>query len=166
MHVTHGAARAYTGPESMSSGLTGFVDAMADWDLACSDQARALTIVAARASGNLQRALIPACHLSRNFSEIFGMGPKQFARIARVEGVLFARARGATWAEIAHATGFTDQADMINDFTGIVGVSPGQLLRDNTRVVRFDDVSSRDPRTSDCLWAGFGRRRDGLGCGE
>jgi AraC-like DNA-binding protein len=105
-------------------------------------------------------------HLSRNFRKIYGMGPKQFARIARVEEVLCARARGATWAEIAQATGFTDQAHMINDFTGIVGVPPGQLLRDNKRVIGFDNVSSRYPGTSECLWAGFGRRRNSLGTGE
>jgi AraC-like DNA-binding protein len=67
-------------------------------------------------------------HLSRNFKVMFGMSPKQFARIARIESVLSARARGATWADIAYATGFTDQAHMINDFTEIVGVPPAQLI--------------------------------------
>jgi AraC-like DNA-binding protein len=67
--------------------------------------------------------------LSRNFRAMFGMSPKQFARIARVERVLMTRARGATWADIAHVAGFTDQAHMVNEFTEIVGVSPGQLLR-------------------------------------
>jgi AraC-like DNA-binding protein len=68
-------------------------------------------------------------HLLRSFRAMFGMAPKQFARIARIKRVLLARARGATWADIAYATGFTDQAHMINEFTEIVGVSPGQLLR-------------------------------------
>jgi AraC-like DNA-binding protein len=68
-------------------------------------------------------------HLSRNFRAVFGICPKQFIRTARIERVLLTRARGATWAEIAHATGFTDQAHMINDFTEIVGVSPGQFLQ-------------------------------------
>jgi AraC-like DNA-binding protein len=66
-------------------------------------------------------------HLCRDFSAMFGMGPKQFARRARIERVLSARARGATWADVAYATGFTDQAHMINDFTAIVGVSPAEL---------------------------------------
>jgi AraC-like DNA-binding protein len=66
-------------------------------------------------------------HLCRDFSAMFGMGPKQFARIARIDRVLSARAHGAPWADIAYATGFTDQAHMINDFTAIVGVSPAQL---------------------------------------
>jgi AraC-like DNA-binding protein len=72
-------------------------------------------------------------HLCRDFSAMFGMGPKQFARIARIDRVLSARARGATWADIAYATGFTDQAHMINDFTAILGVAPAELGHQLTR---------------------------------
>jgi AraC-like DNA-binding protein len=68
-------------------------------------------------------------YLSRSFQAMFGTGPKQFARIARIESVLAARAQGATWADVAYAAGFTDQAHMINDFTRIVGVPPAQLVR-------------------------------------
>lgn len=67
--------------------------------------------------------------LSRRFQAMFGVSPKQFARLARIETVWSSRAKGATWAEVAHATGFTDQAHMINDFTEIVGMSPAQLAR-------------------------------------
>jgi AraC-like DNA-binding protein len=67
--------------------------------------------------------------LSRNFRAMFGMSPKQFARIARIETVLSARAQGDTWADVANAAGFTDQAHMIKDFTEIVGVPPAQLVR-------------------------------------
>ena len=68
-------------------------------------------------------------HLSRSFQAIFGMSPKQFARIARIESAWSARGQGASWADVAYATGFTDQAHMINDFTEIVGVPPAQLVR-------------------------------------
>jgi len=68
-------------------------------------------------------------HLCRRFSAMFGMGPKQFVRIARIERVLAARAHGAAWVDIACAAGFTDQAHMINDFKEIVGVSPAELAR-------------------------------------
>jgi len=68
-------------------------------------------------------------HLSRSFQAMFGMSPKQFARIARIEGSWSARSQGASWAEIAYAARFTDQAHMINDFTEIVGVPPAQLVR-------------------------------------
>lgn len=73
------------------------------------------------------RLAVSERQLCRDFSAMFGMGPKQFARIARIERVLAARVQGATWADIAYATGFTDQAHMINDFTAIVGVSPTEL---------------------------------------
>jgi AraC-like DNA-binding protein len=68
-------------------------------------------------------------HLSRSFQAMFGMGPKQFARIARIERVWSAWRQGASWTDIAYATGFTDQAHMINDFTKIVGLPPAHLVR-------------------------------------
>jgi len=68
-------------------------------------------------------------HLSRSFQAMFGMSPKRFARIARIESAWSARSRGASWADVAYATGFTDQAHMINDFTEILGVPPAQLVR-------------------------------------
>ena len=68
-------------------------------------------------------------HLSRKFNAVFGMGPKRFARIARVEHVLAARGRGAGWADIACSCGFTDQAHMVNDFNAILGATPDHLLR-------------------------------------
>ena len=68
-------------------------------------------------------------HLSRSFQAMFGMSPKQFGRIARIERVWSARGQGASWADVAYATRFTDQAHMINDFTEIVGVPPAQLVR-------------------------------------
>jgi len=68
-------------------------------------------------------------HLLRSFQAMFGMGPKQFARIARIESAWSARGQGASWAHSAYAAGFTDQAHMINDFTEIVGVPPAQLVR-------------------------------------
>jgi len=68
-------------------------------------------------------------HLSRSFQAMFGMSPKQFARVARIESAWSARCQGTSWADIAYAARFTDQAHMINDFTEIVGVPPGQLVR-------------------------------------
>jgi AraC-like DNA-binding protein len=67
--------------------------------------------------------------LLRNFNTMFGMGTKQFARIARIERVMAARACGATWGDAAYKLGFSDQAHMINEFTEIVGISPAELVR-------------------------------------
>jgi methylphosphotriester-DNA--protein-cysteine methyltransferase len=60
---------------------------------------------------------------------MFGMSPKQFARIARIESVWSARRQGASWADIAYTTRFADQAHMINDCTKILGMPPAQLVR-------------------------------------
>jgi AraC-like DNA-binding protein len=69
-------------------------------------------------------------HLSRSFRSIFGISPKQFARIARISKILRARWHGGAWTDIAHATGFFDQAHMINDFKSMVGVTPTQFFFD------------------------------------
>jgi AraC-like DNA-binding protein len=70
--------------------------------------------------------------LLRKFYARFGMGPKQFARVARIERVMAVRSGGAAWAEVAYRLGFSDQAHMINEFTRIVGVSPAELVRPGT----------------------------------
>jgi AraC-like DNA-binding protein len=49
-------------------------------------------------------------HLSGRFRAMFGMRPKQFARVARIERVMSAWAQGASWAEIAYTARFTHQA--------------------------------------------------------
>jgi AraC-like DNA-binding protein len=67
-------------------------------------------------------------HLSRCFRSTFGISPKRFARIARIEKVLAARRDGSDWGDIAYACGFADQAHMIRDFNGIVGQSPAAYI--------------------------------------
>jgi AraC-like DNA-binding protein len=108
--------------------------------LAANLRPQALESVACRAAGLLgqnphlrvghlaARLDVSERHLSRSFQAMFGMAPKQFARIARIESVWSARGRGASWADIAYATGFADQSHMVNDFTEIVGVPPAQLV--------------------------------------
>lgn len=66
---------------------------------------------------------------SRRFRAVFGVSPKEFARSARLEQVLAARASGLAWADVSCACGFTDQAHMINDTRAILGASPERVLR-------------------------------------
>jgi AraC-like DNA-binding protein len=68
-------------------------------------------------------------HLSRCFRTTFGIGPKRFARTARVEKILAARREGAAWDDIACTLGFADQAHMIRDFNDMVGQSPHDFFR-------------------------------------
>jgi AraC-like DNA-binding protein len=68
-------------------------------------------------------------HLSRTFRAMYGAGPKEFARFARLEKVVAMRHGGSAWADIAYACGFADQAHMIRDFEAIFGEPPQQFFR-------------------------------------
>ncbi|MEO6027317.1 MAG: helix-turn-helix domain-containing protein [Candidatus Binatia bacterium] len=69
-------------------------------------------------------------HLRRVFRDAVGMSPKAFARLARFHRALGAarEPRPASWARIAAATGYYDQAHLIEDFRSIAGVTPRVLL--------------------------------------
>ncbi|WP_454621199.1 helix-turn-helix domain-containing protein [Bradyrhizobium cenepequi] len=66
--------------------------------------------------------------LLRKFQTTFGVNPKHFARLARIEKVLASRNGGSCWADIAYRCGFADQAHMIGDFNAVLGVSPKRAL--------------------------------------
>jgi len=69
-------------------------------------------------------------HLRRVFKEAVGVGPKEFARLVRFERALCAAhdSVGESWASIAAATGYYDQAHLIGEFHSISGVTPRALL--------------------------------------
>ena len=69
-------------------------------------------------------------HLRRVFREAVGMGPKEFARLARFHRALRAAQQHgrANWAAIAAAAGYYDQAHLIDEFRAIAGVTPRILL--------------------------------------
>lgn len=71
-------------------------------------------------------------HLRRLFQQAVGMSPKRFERIARFDRAIRAAREnaGATWASIAAATGYYDQAHLIDDFRAIAGATPGAFLRE------------------------------------
>ena len=66
--------------------------------------------------------------LLRRFRSVLGLNPKQFARCARIEKVMAARAHGSAWADIAYGCGFADQAHMINEFNAVLGAPPERAL--------------------------------------
>ncbi|MET0220953.1 MAG: AraC family transcriptional regulator [Tardiphaga sp.] len=92
-------------------------------------------------------------HLSRGFKAAFGTGPKQFARLVRVEKAMAARRDGAGWTEIAHACGFADQAHLIHDFRAIVGAAPEEIFRPPT-VRPFRDADAPHVRVFFNLFIG------------
>jgi AraC-like DNA-binding protein len=92
--------------------------------------ARALRRNAAMAIRELASRLdVSERHLARRFNLVLGVAPKQYARIVRIGRVVAAARNGGDWADIAAQVGFNDQAHMINDFTAMVGMSPGLLFR-------------------------------------
>lgn len=91
-------------------------------------QGRPVQEVAARS------ALSPR-QLQRRFAAVFGLPPKTWQRIKRVEASLLALAgarptdNAAPIAELAHAGGFADQAHMAREFRHVTGHGPAQLCR-------------------------------------
>ena len=69
-------------------------------------------------------------HLRRVFHQTIGVTPKSFARLARFHHALRTAHENhhTTWANIAAATGYYDQAHLIEDFHAIAGVTPRTLL--------------------------------------
>jgi AraC-like DNA-binding protein len=70
--------------------------------------------------------------LQRRFKTLTGVSPKQFARVARMEKVVAARLKGSDWADVAYATGYNDQAHLINDFRSLAGAPPDTFFRGTT----------------------------------
>jgi AraC-like DNA-binding protein len=69
-------------------------------------------------------------HLRRVFRETVGMSPKAFSKLARFERALSAARDDArpSWASIAAAAGYYDQAHLIAEFRAIAGVTPPALI--------------------------------------
>jgi AraC-like DNA-binding protein len=68
-------------------------------------------------------------HFFRCFTLGFGLRPKHFARLARMEFALAAWRQGASWAEAACTGGYADQAHSVRDFKRMTGTPPERLLR-------------------------------------
>jgi AraC-like DNA-binding protein len=64
------------------------------------------------------------------FHEAVGVSPKAFATLVRFQRALDVARNdsGATWANIATASGYYDQAHLIAEFRAIAGVTPRALL--------------------------------------
>jgi AraC-like DNA-binding protein len=72
-------------------------------------------------------------HLGRTFRSSFGMSPKYFARLARIERIIQKRQRGLAWAEIAQVCGMADQAHLIREFGALVGERPAAFFAKSGR---------------------------------
>lgn len=96
-------------------------------------------------------------HLRRVFVDAVGMSPKAFARLSRFSRAtdLARAAPRASWASIAAAAGYYDQAHLIEDFHAFAGATPGAFLRelDSTRVLTGNNRAARLPWAADGIRA-------------
>ncbi len=69
-------------------------------------------------------------HLTHQFTRLVGVGPKQFARMLRLNSVIGALdiSQSVDWNEVAHAADFYDQSHFINEFRAFTGLTPGEYL--------------------------------------
>ena len=67
-------------------------------------------------------------HLRRAFLESVGIGPKEFARGARLQRALRTSSRSSSWGAIARETGYYDQAHLIGEFRDLLGLTPAAYL--------------------------------------
>lgn len=72
---------------------------------------------------------VTARHLRRAFTENVGIGPKDFARTARLQRAVRIAATSCDWARIAADAGYYDQAHLIADFRQLVGLTPGAFFK-------------------------------------
>jgi AraC-like DNA-binding protein len=79
--------------------------------------------------------------LSRRFHSLVGTSVKRFARVVRFGKAVAARRRGASWADISYACGYTDQAHLVHDFKLMAGYPPDGLLK-AVSVARYGDLNA------------------------
>ena len=67
-------------------------------------------------------------HFIRIFETTVGLTPKSYQRVQRLNQALNAiqKQPQSTWVEIAHTTGFSDQAHLNREFAALAGVTPTQ----------------------------------------
>ncbi|HEY6557421.1 MAG TPA: AraC family transcriptional regulator [Polyangiaceae bacterium] len=71
--------------------------------------------------------------LERLFTERVGYGPKLYARVARLGravNMMDSSQTAASFAEVAAASGYSDQAHLVREFRALSGVTPGAYARE------------------------------------
>jgi AraC-like DNA-binding protein len=109
-------------------------------------EGRASVAEAARHAGLSERSL------ERRFQSELGLGPKAFARIIRLQGVLRATSGQPRpdWADVAAERSFFDQPHLIREFKALTGETPAEFLRNQGRL----SMNFTDPARLAALLAG------------
>ncbi|MFQ5599552.1 MAG: DUF6597 domain-containing transcriptional factor [Candidatus Krumholzibacteriia bacterium] len=90
-------------------------------------------------------------HLTRRFKDYVGIGPKQLARVMRMQSVVrrIRAARALEWSAVAVDAGYYDQAHMISEFRALTGLTPGRFAASPRRQVPFfQDIRRPGPHDS------------------
>jgi AraC-like DNA-binding protein len=100
--------------------------------------------------GMARAAGVSRQHLSREFRERIGMGPKLYSRLARFQSVLAHAGARVTidWARVALDMGFADQSHMIAECRQFSGLTP-QSLADRDWFHPFIERAKSRPRRVD-----------------
>ena len=88
-----------------------------------------------RRGGNIRVAEIAGSldwsrkHLNDRFRELIGVGPKTVSRMARFNNAVGIARSGTrhSWADVAYAAGYADQAHLTREFLEFSGTTPGKL---------------------------------------
>ncbi|ASY33321.1 MULTISPECIES: helix-turn-helix transcriptional regulator [unclassified Streptomyces] len=72
-------------------------------------------------------------HLRRRCLDAFGYGPKTLARILRLGRALDRARTGLPFAQVAHRTGYADQAHLAREVRALTGLPLGHLLAEENR---------------------------------
>ncbi len=72
---------------------------------------------------------VTARHLRRAFIQNVGVGPKEFARAARLQRAVRIASTSKDWGRVALDAGYYDQAHLIADFRQLIGLTPGAFSR-------------------------------------
>lgn len=70
-------------------------------------------------------------HFNALFRDAVGLTPKLYSRVQRFHRVLRGMGPGTSWAELAIAAGYSDQAHFCREFRAFSGVTPGEYVRTN-----------------------------------
>jgi AraC-like DNA-binding protein len=74
---------------------------------------------------------------ARRFRSASGLSPKRFARVIRFQNLVHTLLSNevSRWASLAHASGFYDQAHMINEFRTFAGAPPTIFFRPHDHAI-------------------------------
>lgn len=78
-------------------------------------------------------------HLSAAFDAEFGLAPKDVARLVRLRTARERMVQGAPLAEVAVASGFSDQPHLTREWRALAGCTPGEWLREELPFIQDPD---------------------------